>query len=179
MKNQKTLFLLLFLLVCSSLSAFSQVPRFSKFDIKDTGAAIYMPSEPEIEVSYSEDNSIVYSAMVEHDNVGYSFIVVQLAETMEDNPEVWEGVLLAYMEFLNTEVFELTGIVDPGLGHTLDSHPRARGVIQYGEDADGIQYSFKGWADEKMLAVLYVMSEGEVNFNFQQLFLNGFRFPVE
>ena len=47
----------------------------------------------------------------------------------------------------------------------------------YGEDADKEQYAIKGWVDENFIAVLYVSSMEEMNYNFQNLYLNGFRFP--
>lgn len=159
----------------ASLSA--QVPRFSKYNVMESGASLYMPEEPLWELSYSEDSSEVYTTEVLYDSVLYGAIVVKFGESLGDDPEVWENVLVSYLEFLNSDAFGFTSVTDPGYGHTLESHPSAKGILEYGEDESGTQFAIKGWVDQNFLSVLYTGSIGEMNFNVQQIFLQGFRFP--
>lgn len=167
-------------LILANFCLGQSVPRFKKYDIGETGAQCYFPAEPNFELSYSEDNSEVYAADVEVEGVTYSAVVVRLAEPMGgDEPEVWEELLISYMDFLCYEIYKVTGLMEPGKGHTLDSNPMARGVINFGETEEGIQLSIKGWVDYRMLAVLVVSSDQDINYNLQELFLNGFRFPEE
>ncbi|MEZ4776996.1 MAG: hypothetical protein R3D00_27725 [Bacteroidia bacterium] len=160
-----------------SASLHAQAPRFAKFGVMGSGASLYMPEEPLWELSYSEDSSEVYTTEVLSDSVLYGAIVVKFGESLGDDPEVWENVLVSYLEFLNTEAFEFTSVTDPGYGHTLESHPTARGVLEYGEDEDGTQFAIKGWVDDQFLAILYTGYPEEMNYNVQQMFLQGFRFP--
>lgn len=175
MQKLRTVFFVLTLMAIAPL-AWSQVPRFAKYDVAETGAKVYMPTEVTFERTESEDGSDVYTAESEFAEVKYYAIVVKFSENMGDDPEVWENVLVSYMDFLR-EALEIEEWMDPGMGHTLDSHPKARGAINYGGNADGTQFAFKGWTDDEMLAVLIVEYKGEMNYNIQQMFLNGFRFP--
>jgi hypothetical protein len=154
----------------------AQVPRFTKYDVAETGAKVYMPTEVTFERSESEDGSDVYTAECEFAEVKYYAIVVHFADNLGDDPDAWEELLISYMDFLR-EALEIEDWLDPGKGHTLDSHPEARGVINYGANADGREFSFKGWVDDEMLAVLIIEHVGEMNYNVQQMYLNGFRFP--
>ena len=159
----------------SGISA--QTPRFTKFDVMKTGAAAYFPAEPEFEMTLSEDKSEVYTAEVKVGDFTYGSIIVKFKEPLGDDTDDWDSLVISYMRFLNEGVFELESETAPGFGHTLDSNPSARGVLQYGEDEDGIQYTIKGWVDGQFMAVMYVSYMEEMNINFQNLFLDGFRFP--
>lgn len=174
MKKLQVFILLAF---CFSIASVAQVPRFAKYPIMETGANIYIPAEPTWEKSGSEDGSDVYTTEVTFANVNYGAIVVKFAENIGTNKTDWDNLLTNYVEFLSKDVFGFTNSELPGRGHTLDSNPDAIGMITYGIDKNGVEFAVKAWIDSRMLAVLYVSSGSEVNYNVQQLFLNGFRFP--
>lgn len=161
------------------LPAQAQTPRFTKYPVMESGAAMYMPAAPLFEKSYSEDSSAVYTAEVQHENIVYGVITVSLSESLGTDTLVWDQLLMSYIEYLNTQVFSLTAVSDPGYGHKLESQPHARGVLQYGQNSEGSQSAVKGWVDGNTLAVLYVIYQSEMNINLQNLYLNGFRFPAE
>ena len=171
--------LISFILTFGTLLSTAQTPRFVKYPIMETGASAYFPAEPTFDLSYSEDESEVYTAEVTHAEVVYGVVIVKFAENIGDDPEIWEELLMSYMTFLNESAFELTNVVDPGYGHNLESHPQAKGILEFGEDGDGLQYVIKGWVDQNMLAVMFVSSKEELNLNIRNLFLDGFRFPEE
>ena len=178
MRNFHLKILILFLIVTGFYSATNaQTPRFVKYPVMESGTLIYMPSEPTFDKSYSEDSSEVYTCQVDFGNAQYGAIIVKIKEALGSDTIAWEELLLSYMEFLSSSAFMLTNVMEPGYGHTLESHPAARGILMYGEDADKKQYAIKGWVDENFIAVLYVSSMEEMNYNFQNLYLNGFRFP--
>ena len=156
----------------------SQTPRFAKYEVMNTGAAVYFPAEPVFELSYSEDESEVYTAEITQGENSYGTIIVNFAEELGENSGEWESLLFSYMEFLNKSAFELVSVVDPGYGHTMESHPEAKGILEFGEDANGLRYVIKGWIDKNMLAVMFVYSVEEMNINLRNLFLDGFRFPL-
>lgn len=178
MKKQFILFATLCIISIQVLHA--QVPRFVKYDIMDTGAKAYFPSDPGFELSYSEDNSKVFSSSVEFGGANYGIIMVELAEPLGENEEeVWQELLLSYLDYLSSEVFQLSEVVPPGLGHKLESHPEAIGVLLYGETEEKLQYVIKGWTDRNIIAVMYISSENEIIYNVQEMYLNGFRFPEQ
>lgn len=161
--------------------AWSQaVPRFAKYDVAETGCKVYLPADPgDFEMTMSEDKSEVYTAEVTHNDYNFAVIVVKLSEPLEDDNAVKEDLLTSYLDFLQ-EQFSVTGSAGYGKGHTLDSAPKAIGVIDYWEDAEGLQYAIKGWCDGNYLAVLMLYGADEYPiFNVQEMFLNGFRFPEE
>lgn len=169
-------FLFLGVLVFNS-SLLAQAPRFAKYQVSETGAALYMPLEPYWDLTFSEDSSEVYTTEVEFDSAFYGAIVVKFAESLGEDSLVWQELLLSYLGYLNDEAFLFIEVTDPGLGHRLDDNPTAIGILEYGEDFDGIQYTVKGWIDDQFLAILYVAYEDEMNYNIQEMYLQGFRFP--
>ena len=67
---------ILFLVLFLGIFAFGQVPRFAKYDVAETGAQLYLPSEPKWEKSVSEDKSEIYLTSVVFGDVEYGVIAV-------------------------------------------------------------------------------------------------------
>ena len=171
-------FQFLALLLFSSTFLLAQVPRFAKHPVMQTGAALYIPGTPTWDVSFSEDSSKIYTTTVEVGGNTYGAIVVQFAESIVfANNDEKNSLLTSYMTFLNSSAFQLTETIDFGLGHRLESNPDAIGVIQFGQTAEGVEYDTKGWIDGKFLAVLFIAHKEELNYNYRELFFEGFRFP--
>jgi hypothetical protein len=86
-------------------------------------------------------------------------------------------MITSYLDFLQGQ-FGITGAAGYGKGHTMETAPNAIGVIDYWEDAEGLQYAVKSWCDGDFLSVMILYGAGEYPiFNAQEMFLNGFRFP--
>ena len=175
MKNRFYLALLA-ILMSFSMNA-QETPQFKKYAIKETGAHAYFPSEPEWAISVSEDGSSIYTSEVIHDNHNYGMILVKLAQELGSDSTEWMSMMSAYIEYLNISLFDFNDVTPLGLGHTLDSHPNAVGVIEYGTDKSNSEFKVKGWADNQFIAIMYVGNIKDMNMNYQELFLNGFRFP--
>jgi hypothetical protein len=173
----------LFALLYAGMVQAQEVPRFSKYDIGESGCKIYLPADPgEFELTYSEDLSEVYTGESEHGGFNFAVICVRLKEplgTTETDKELNADMLEAYMDFLKGQ-FEISGAAGYGRGHVLESNPDATGVIDYWEGEDGTQYAVKGWVDNETIAVLMLYGSEEYPiYNAQQMFLDGFRFPEE
>ena len=154
------------------------IPRLSKIDIGTSGCAAYLPAEmPEFNLEKSEDGADVYTSEIEIDSFVFGCIAVKFVDAFTDSsPDDLEALLISYMEYLK-EAFEITGAVGYGKGHTMESAPDARGVIDYWEDDNGNEYAVKGWINQKYLGFLYIGGAGEYpHFNLQQMYLDGFRF---
>lgn len=171
-------FLLLPILLTAQTTSTVKVPRLSKMAIGQSGCAAYFPEGmPEFELSKSEDGSDVYTSEVEVDGFLFGCIAVKFGETFTDSsPEDMEALLISYMEFLQGN-FGVTASAGVGKGHTLESAPDARGVIDYWEDAAGVQYAVKGWVNQQALGIMVIYGPKEYpHFNLQQMYLDGFRF---
>ncbi|PKP18956.1 MAG: hypothetical protein CVU05_12440 [Bacteroidetes bacterium HGW-Bacteroidetes-21] len=172
------IFLLIIVIISSCItSVYAQAPRFQKYSINDTGYSAYFPADPgTFENQKSDDGLNIYTGEVIVDNTNYAIILVLLEDTYKDAPasEI-ELLITSYLDFIQ-EQFGINASAGYGKGHTLESHPEAVGVIDYWEDTNGNNYSVKAWADQKALAVMMVYSKEEINYNYQTLYLNGFRF---
>jgi len=174
------------ILIFVSISIFAfessaQCVRLSKCDIGESGCSAYFVSEPEIaDVSAMEDGSEVYTTTATCESHTFGILIVKFAEPISDDVETKEDVLETYTDIVKS-LLEVTASAGYGKGHTHDKNPNAVGIIDFCEDSFGNTIAMKSWADTKYAAMLYVISPGdkELNFNVQQLFLNGFRFPYD
>ena len=105
---------------------------------------------------------------MEVDGFLFGCIVVRFSESnLGFSPDDMEQLLLGYMEYLK-EVFEVTKSAGAGTGHTLESCPDARGVIDFLEDTNENQLAVKGWVNQKYLGFLYLSGAEEYpHFNLQ------------
>jgi hypothetical protein len=150
------------------------VPRFSKVEL-GAGMQAYFPSKPEVERTLSQDSSDVYTGEVAWKEFFFSTIAVKFSAPFAD--EELEPLAESYLDFLKGQ-FGVTGSAGYGRGHTLESNPKAKGIIDYWEDGEKNQYSVKVWIDPNYMGVMVIYGPKEFpNFNVAQLFLNGFRFP--
>ncbi len=172
--------LTLLLLVLATASIQSQTaPRFVKTAVADSGCKIYLPGTADpVNISYTPDSSIVYTieALDSTSETYFHFgsIVINLNDVDLTGQE--EEMLISYMDYLKT-AFQIEKSVGYGKGHTLTSHPSAKGVIDYWQDAGGDQWVVKGWAAESTIFVMFVYGPSEYpNSNVVDVFFNGARF---
>ncbi len=154
-------------------------PRMVKQAIGTSGCQAYFPGTVEsFELSYSEDGASVYTGEIEANGYSFATITVKFIEPIPDRDAVvWDGLVDSYLSYLQQQ-FSVTDSAGLGKGHTLESHPVAKGYLDYWVDADGVQYVIKAWMDENYLGILFVYGDtNQLNFNIQQIFLDGFRFP--
>lgn len=177
---KKSLSLLPILLIISSFAWSQNVPRFSKYEIAETGLAVYLPDDPgEFEMTESEDGSHVYTAEVTHGDHNFAVIAVDFAEPLGDDAELNTDMIISYLDFLQNQ-FGITGSAGYGKGHTLESAPDAVGVLDFWEDEEGNQWAVKAWCTSDFMGVLMLYGPEEYPiYNAQEMFLNGFRFPEE
>lgn len=153
-----------------------KVPRLSKIPVGTCGCALYAPEGFAFEPpTKSEDGADVWtgSTMVgEHE---FAAIVVKFAQPFAADDDV-EGILVSYLDFLKGQ-FSIVGSAGVGKGHTLESNPAAKGVIDFWKDADGADWAVKGWVDRNRLAVLLIQGKGDYPiYNVQTMYFDGFRF---
>ena len=153
-----------------------EVPRFERIDIGTTGLSAYLPKGfPTFDVADSPDGSRVHSGETGVGGFAFGCIALRLKDPLAPDEDT-EALLTAYLDFLKTE-FKITSAAGYGRGHTLDSEPAARGVIDFWVDKDGEHYALEGWVTPTHLAVLYIAGPKDYpNTNVQQMYLGGIRF---
>jgi hypothetical protein len=163
---------------CFAQETAYKIPRFEKMAIGGSGCSAYFPNDIEgnFDLSFSEDSSEVYTGDFVSGGFHFAVIVVKLNGTVLETTEDKESMITSYLDFLKGQ-FSVVGAVGYGMGHTLESHPAAIGVIDYWESGDGDQWAVKSWADETVVAVMMLYGATEYpNYNVQTIFLDGFRF---
>lgn len=155
-----------------------KIPRFQKVSISTSGCTAYMPSVPEaFSQSFSPDSSVVYQGECTFDGFEFGVIAVKFHLPVGGSDKDKEDLLVSYMDYLKGE-FKVKASAGYGRGHHLDSEPSAVGVIDYWKDQQGGEIAVKAWINGELIGFLYLSGKTEYpNFNVQQLFLNGFRFP--
>jgi hypothetical protein len=176
----KACIITLLLLAGFQTAAFAQkAPRFTKTPVGDSGASVYLPGLPvDQTVSYSPDSSKVYTmeAIDTSQGASYRFGVIVVNLNGVDLKDMEEEMLTQYMDYLK-DMFGVKQSAGYGKGHTLDTHPTAKGVLDYWLDAEETHWVVKGWAAESTLFVMFIYGpEDYPNVNVAQLYLNGARF---
>lgn len=175
---KKLAFLPLLLLAALSLEA-QDVPRFQKFPFSNSGFEVYLPTAPEeVEEMQAEDGSQMWTVEVIHNDLTYAVIVAKFYEPLGDDAVEQTALLESYLGFLQTQL-DIVDSAGFGRGHSLDSDPSVKGVIDYWLDSENFSWSVKGWVNSHYIAVMLLGGDGdrERNPNIEQLFLNGIRFP--
>jgi len=161
-----------------AFTASAQVPRFSKYQVNQTGRYAYFPSAPgTFDVTKSDDGSDVYTGEVEFEGTSYGLIMVDFTAGLNDesNKEDLGNLLTDYLDFLQSQ-FGIIESAGYGKGHTLESNPAATGMLDYWTDETGAPWVIKGWIDKKTLAVMFIYGTELPVQGAQDMFLNGFRF---
>jgi hypothetical protein len=154
------------------------IPRFEKIVVGDCGCALYAPKgmtfgEPEI----SPDGSKVWSSELPSGAYHFGAVVVRFPGEQDVDPAQAEDLLIAYLDFLK-EQLDVKASIGVGRGHRLDSHPVARGVIDFWQSGDGERWAIKAWVDRERLAVLMIRGpEDYPHANASAMYFDGFRFP--
>ncbi len=170
---------LLLLLPSLSFLLGQKAPRFVKTDIADSGCKLYLPGQADpVNISYSPDSSIVYTIETIDTSLGsfYHFgsIVINLKGVDLAGQE--EDMLMSYMDYLKT-TFNVKESAGYGKGHSLPTHPSAKGVLDYWLDETQTHWVVKGWAAESTIFVMFIYGPKDFpNPNVADIFFNGARF---
>ena len=162
-------------LITISILSFAQTPRFAKYSVATTPVEIYLPTEPKWHPTKAKDGSEIYIYDDHFGKINYTAIIVKLstATTVENS----ENLLQQYLLSSEDSFFSLVQKAGIGKGHTLDNQPLVKGILQMGKSKDGKEYKIMGWTDGTYIAVLATSSLAEMNYNIQEMFLRGIRFP--
>jgi hypothetical protein len=167
-----------FLLLAFHLPFQTISQSWEKFDISSSGCSAYFPYEPEWELSYAEDSSLVWVGEAVEDDIYYGVICVEFSlpfyEATED-----ELIYVAedYLDYLRGE-FSIVSHTGYETGYWMDSNIDATGIEDYWEDNEGDPWVVMSWIDPFNMAVMYIYSSPELEtYKNKDFFLNSFTFP--
>lgn len=147
-----------------------------KYRISNSGCSIYMFCDPgQFEKSYSQDSSVVFTGECVKEDFTYGLICVQLKDSMTSDQDA-EALLESYMDFLKGQ-FNIRQSAGYGKGMHLNNRQDIIGIVDYWQAENKEQWSLQGWTDGKIIAVLYVKGKERADYNKQQVYFKGFRFP--
>ncbi|MCC6413727.1 MAG: hypothetical protein IT270_18915 [Saprospiraceae bacterium] len=174
-------FFILFALFLASESQMTAqtAPRFTKTPIGNSGCSIYLPGKPDpLDISKSPDSSVVYTIETIDSTSGKYFRFGTILVDLKDMElaGIEEDMLVSYMDYLKT-AFDVVEAAGYGKGHSLSTHPSAKGVLDYWKDSSGDEWVVKGWAAESTLFVMFVYGpEAYPNYTIVDTFFKGARF---
>ncbi len=170
--------ILCLILSIAFFSNFAQCTRFAKYPIGDSETFAYFVGKPDsVEVSKMENGNIVYSTSNVCNNTTFGILVIKFANPISADKKTQQELLINYMN-VTKELCNITKSTGVGLGHTHPKNAEAQGIIDFCSDAKDNNFNLKAWINTRYAAILYISfsPQNELNFNIQQLFLNGFRF---
>ncbi len=168
--------LLFWMLAAFTTGLFAQEGvKFQKVAIGNSGAYAYMPGpcDPAV-LEKSPDSSLVYTMNTVVDNFVFDVVLVKLNVYVA--PQEVEPLLESYLDFLKTPL-EIVSAAGYGKGHTLTTHPAAKGILDYWKDKDGNEVKVMGWADTQYIAVMIITGKTTPNLGVSDVFMKGIRFP--
>lgn len=173
----KKILAIIIIVICVSISGFSQVIK--KYDIGNSGCKAYFYSDPGTATfEYTPDSSQVYTMECITDQIHYGLICVKYISSITPVKEK-EDLMIQYLDYLK-EQFKIKESAGYGKGNTMDNYASATGVIDFWKDDTGAEWKIKSWTDGYYIGFMYVYADGSLdNANISKLnvFLNGFRFP--
>lgn len=153
----KKLIVFIFTSLCFSFQTFCQDSvSLVRYEVSGTGVMVNFPDNPEWSLEWSEDSSKVFSAFTEVNSIGYGAIIVEFSSGLGDNFADWQSMLDSYLAYLIEAAFGLTDWYDPVYTNTLVSGQKSASTFVEGFDVEGNVYYIQGWANKKMLSVMYI-----------------------
>jgi hypothetical protein len=159
------------------LHSFSQ--SWSREYIGDSECSALFPYNPEWELSYAEDSSMVWVGEVSDGDIFYGVICVEFAEGFgyDASKEELISVAESYLDYLRGE-FNIVSHTGYETGFNLESEEEATGIADYWEDNEGDPWAVKTWIDPYNMAVMYIYSNPENSLTeYKDTFFDSFTFP--
>jgi hypothetical protein len=164
---------LLAFLVLFAVPGFSQTLK--KYQVGNSGCAIYTYCDTKYKMDYSDDSSKVYTGECIIGEVTYGIICVKLLNPIKDLNAA-EDLTISYLDFLKRN-FEITKAAGYGKGHQLKDNEKTRGILDYWEDNEANKWKVKAWTDGRFIGFMYAYSKKELPESKVNVFLDSFRLP--
>jgi len=180
MSNYQKSFLLAIILIVISIAPFNSYSQsWDRHDISYSGCSAFFPYEPEWELSYADDSSLVWVGETVDEDIFYGVICVEFAEPFDYDVTEEELIYVAedYLDYLQGE-FSIVSHTGYSTGYWMESNPEATGIEDYWTDNEGDPWVVMAWVDPYNLAVLYIYSNPDAEtYQNKDFFLDSFRFP--
>jgi hypothetical protein len=171
--------ILLFLLVSLS-PLLSSGQSWARYDIGNSGGSANFPFEPEWEISYAEDSSMIWVGETSEADIFYGIICIEFSLPFSGEEYTYEeliSVAEGYLDYLRSE-FNIVSQSGYETGYRMEEYGDVCWVTDSWVDADGDPWLIKTWADGFNMAVMYIYSSPDASLtDKQEYFFNSFRFP--
>jgi hypothetical protein len=148
---------------------------FKKYSIANSGCTILLPEHAgDFSTSFTIARDLMHFNETVQGNVTYGSVTIQLMKPADTLAEA-EKMLAQFMYTLqaSNDIDINTGIT---LGFTQSYNALARGIVDYWQDADGIDWKTKGWTNGRVISVLYIRNINQLPVAKQEMYLDSFRF---
>ena len=163
---------LLLILATSFVLRISSPRKVGAHFIGTTGCSVLFMNGPVFEKTKTESGDDLYFNEYEEQGVTYGLICIDMQHHYE-LPEATQ-MLATYMHKLKGPFY-----IFHNIGHEKAAdwnHTKTATLVDYWQDAVGVDCKVKGYTNGRILAVLYVKNISEAEVSRQDLFLDSFHF---
>jgi hypothetical protein len=175
----KSITFLIILVIFIFLPALSISQSWDRYDISYSGCSAAFPYEPEWEISYSPDSSLLWIGETYENEIYYGIICVEFAEPFDYDANEDDLISVAenYLDYLQKE-FNVVSHTGYETGYWMESDEVATGVSDSWVDAEGDPWIVMTWIDPFNMAVLYIYANPDISLEeYKDYFFNSLRFP--
>ena len=148
---------------------------FKKYSIGHTGCTLLLPQNSgKFSTSFTNAKDMMHFKELTRGEVTYGSVVIQLLEPLDVMAEA-EKKLALFMNTLQAS-YDVECNTGLSLGFTQKQNPLARGIVDYWQDSDGVDFKVKGWTNGRFIAVLYIRNISEVPVAKQEMYLDSLQF---
>ena len=148
---------------------------FNKYAIGRSGCTLLLPNDPgAFRPSYTKNGNLMYFAETEDNGVTYGCVTIVLKEPVDNLAEA-EKNLAFFMQTLQKS-YSVDYTAGFSFGYMPKYNSKARGIVDYWQDAAEVDWKLKGWTNGRIMSVVYVSNITDLPVNKVEMFLDSFQF---
>ena len=167
---------LLLILATTFVLRLSSSKKIKTHYIGNTGCSIKMPvhCEPFQFTEIPKNDALYFGEAVAGNGVTYGVILTKVKEPIADIAQA-EKILAQFLNSLQPSfgILHATGME---FGQLHPVSPEARGITDYWQDKEGIDWKIQGWTNGNIICIQYVRNIANLPVGKMDIYLHGFCF---
>jgi hypothetical protein len=159
----------LFLFLATSFVLRITSPRFRRYTICPGCSSLLHSENRTLHVRYTRDGDRLYFNEYAEDGVTYGLICVQMSKTYSLKEA--EKILVHYVNRVRKPF-----LISCNLSMDVEEDAGLLTLTDYWQDATGFDWKVKGYANGRIVSVLYVKNITDTSVKNHDAYLDGFRF---